>query len=140
MKVKVAQSCPTLQPRGLHSLWNSPGQNTGVHSLSFLQGIFPTQGSSPGLPHCRRTLYQLSHKGSLFLIKSCKTFQICPPHPFIYRSYFHLLFLSALRCPTGCYCCLGSKWCLTLCDPTDCSTPGFPVLHCLPEFAQTHVH
>ena len=33
-------------------------------SLSLLQGIFPTQGSNPGLPHCRRILYQLSHKGS----------------------------------------------------------------------------
>ena len=30
--------------------------------------------------------------------------------------------------------------CPTLCDPMDCSMPGFPVLHCLPEFAQTHVH
>ena len=30
--------------------------------------------------------------------------------------------------------------CLTLCDPTDCSTPGFPVHHQLPEFTQTHVH
>ena len=33
-------------------------------SFSFLQGIFLTQGSSPGLTHCRRILYQLSHKGS----------------------------------------------------------------------------
>ena len=33
-----------------------------------------------------------------------------------------------------------TQWCLTLCDPMNCSTPGFPVLHCLPEFAQTHVH
>ena len=41
-----------------------PGQNTGVGSLSLLQGIFTTQGSNPGLPHCRRILYQLSHKGS----------------------------------------------------------------------------
>ena len=48
---------------GLYSLQNSPGQNTGVNSLSFLQGIFPTQGSNPGLPYCRRILYQLSHKG-----------------------------------------------------------------------------
>ena len=40
------------------------GQNTGVGSLSLLQGIFPTQGSNPGLLHCRRILYQLSHKGS----------------------------------------------------------------------------
>ena len=39
-------------------------QNTGVGSLSLLQGIFPTQGSNPGLPHCRQILYQMSHKGS----------------------------------------------------------------------------
>ena len=44
--------------------WNSPGQNTGVGSLSLLQGIFPTQGLNLGLPHCRQILYQLSHKGS----------------------------------------------------------------------------
>ena len=37
-------------------------------------------------------------------------------------------------------CCSVTKLCLTLCAPTDCSTPGFPVLHYLPEFAQTHVH
>jgi len=43
-------------------LWNSPGQNTGVGSLFLLQGIFPTQGLNPGLPHCRQILYQLSHK------------------------------------------------------------------------------
>ena len=61
VKVKVAQSYLTLcNP----SPWNSPGQNTGVSSLSLLQGIFPTQGSNPGLPQCRRILYQLSHKGS----------------------------------------------------------------------------
>ena len=54
----------SLQPHGLYSPWNSPGQNTGVGSLSLLQGIFPTQGSNPGLPHCRQILYQLSHKGS----------------------------------------------------------------------------
>ena len=39
-------------------------KNTGVGSLSFLRSIFPTQGSNPGLPHCRQILYQLSHKGS----------------------------------------------------------------------------
>ena len=54
----------SLQPHGLYSPWNSPGQNTGVGSLSLLQGIFPTQGSNPGLPHCRWILYQLSPKGS----------------------------------------------------------------------------
>ena len=55
----------SLQPHGPYSPWNSPGQNTRVGSLSLLQGIFPTQGLNPGLPHCRQILYQLSHKGSL---------------------------------------------------------------------------
>jgi len=54
----------SLRPHGLYSPWNSPGQNTGVGSLSLLQGIFPTHGLNPGLPHCRRILYQLSHKES----------------------------------------------------------------------------
>ena len=49
------------QPHGLYSPWNSPGQNTGVGSLSLLQGIFPTQGSILGLPRCGRILYQLRH-------------------------------------------------------------------------------
>ena len=53
-----------FRPQGQYSPWNSPGQNTGVGSLSLLQGIFPTQGSNPGHPHCRRILYQLSYKGS----------------------------------------------------------------------------
>ena len=39
----------------------------------------------------------------------------------------------------GC-CCSVVQSCLTLCKPMDCSTPGFPVLHCLLELAQTHVH
>ena len=64
-KVKVTHSCPTLwDPNGLNSPWNSPGQTTGMGSRSLLQGIFPTQGLNPGLPHCRQILYQLSHKGN----------------------------------------------------------------------------
>ena len=58
-----------LWPHGLQSarlfrLWNSPGKNTGVGSHSLLQGIFPTQGSNPGLLHYRWILYCLSHQGS----------------------------------------------------------------------------
>ena len=54
----------SLQPHGLYRPWNSPGQSTGVGSHFLLQGIFPTQGSNLGLPHCRRIFYQLSHQGS----------------------------------------------------------------------------
>ena len=59
----------SLRPHGLQSAsllcpWDFPGKNTGVGSHSLLQGIFPTQGLNPGLPHCRQILYQLNHKGS----------------------------------------------------------------------------
>ena len=44
-------------------------------------------------------------------------------------------FFNTINC-----CCLVAKLCVTLCDPINCSMPGFPVLHYLPEFAQTHAH
>ena len=62
-------SCPTLcdpidcSPPGFCP-WNSPGKNTGVGCHSPLQGIFLTQGLNPGLPHCRQSLYHLSHQRS----------------------------------------------------------------------------
>ena len=63
----MSESCSVmsdcLRPHGLYSPWNSLGQNTGVGSCSLLQGIFPTQGSNPGLPPCRQILYYLSHQG-----------------------------------------------------------------------------
>ena len=68
----------SLQPHGMYSPWNSLGQNTGVGCLSLLQGIFPTQGSNPGLLNCRRILYQVSYQGN-----SLKG-----------RSYLYLRFLS----------------------------------------------
>ena len=58
---EVTQSCPTLCNRGLLPTkllhpWDPPGKNTGVGCHFLLQGIFPTQGSNPGLPHCRQML------------------------------------------------------------------------------------
>ena len=61
--MKVTQSCPTLC-NPMYSPWNSPGQNTEVHSLYLLQGLFPNQGLNLGLSHCKQILYQLSHKGN----------------------------------------------------------------------------
>jgi len=64
---------------------DSPSKNTGVGCHVLLQGIFPTQGSNPGLPHCRRILYHLSHQGSprilewggreMFITGSCEPVQ-----------------------------------------------------------------
>ena len=66
----VAQSRPTLHdpmdcsPPGSSVHGDSPGKNTGMSCHGLLQGIFPTQGPSPGLPHRRRILHHLSHQGS----------------------------------------------------------------------------
>ena len=65
---KWTESCSVVSNSLLlhgYSPWNSLGQNTGAGSLSLLQGIFPTQGSNPGLLHCRWILYQLSHVGEV---------------------------------------------------------------------------
>ena len=51
--------------------WNSQGKNTGVDSHSLLQGIFLTQGSNPGLLHCRQILYCLSHQGNPCIYMFC---------------------------------------------------------------------
>ena len=63
----------------LYRPWDSPGQNSGVGSLSLPQGIFPTQGIFPGLPHCRWILYQLSYQGNpiITLVKKIFFFLIC---------------------------------------------------------------
>ena len=63
VKVKVVQSCPTLC-NPMDCPWISLGQNTGVGSLSLLQGIFSTQESNWGLLQCRQILYQLGYQGS----------------------------------------------------------------------------
>ena len=59
----------SLKPHGLQLTrllcpWDSPGKNPKMGSRSLLQGIFPTQGSKPGFPHCMWILYHLSHQGS----------------------------------------------------------------------------
>ena len=67
MFMKVSENCSvvsdSLQSHELYSPWDFPSQNTGVGSRALLQGIFPTQGLSPGLPHCRWILYQQSQQG-----------------------------------------------------------------------------
>ena len=68
---KSLQSCPTLcnpidgSPPGSPIPGELSRKNTGVGCHFHLQGIFLTQGSNPVLPHCRQTLYCLSHQGSL---------------------------------------------------------------------------
>ena len=74
---EVARSCPTLwEPMDCSLLWlfcrwDSPGKSTGVGYHFLLQRIFLIQGSNPGLPHCRQTLYRLSHETSRNSYQKC---------------------------------------------------------------------
>ena len=75
MQCLVFQLCLTLcdpmdcsWPRSsVHG--DSPGRNTGMGCYALLQGIFPTQGLNPGLPHCRQILHCLSHQESLWILE-----------------------------------------------------------------------
>ena len=100
---------------------DSPGKNTGGGCLAILQGIFPTQGSNPGLPHCRRILYQLSHQGS-----SPNTPPMAKPRksldPF---DVFVIWFLNV--------CWKTSETCL----PPPCKHLVSRVFHCLPGISET---
>ena len=107
----------SLQPHELYRPWNSPDQNTGVSCCSLLQGIFPTQGSNPGLPHCRQILYQLSHKGSPFICYHSVVHQALLSMEFSRQEYWSGSISSVAQSHQ------------TLCDPMDCSTPGFPIHH-----------
>ena len=131
----------SLQPHGLHSPWNSSGQNTGVSSLSLLQGIFPTQGSNPGLPHCRwgcwasftswapreaRTIKPILNRYRLIQIIFAS-----------YVSFADCLFQGVGLCHLGYQICghrvvhaavaKSLQTCPTLFDPVDRSPPGSAV-------------
>ena len=80
--------------------------------------IFSDQGSNASLLHGQVDFSLLDHQGS--------------PECYILKERGSL--------QTVCCCCSVPKSCPTFCDPLDCSTPGLPVLHYLPELAQTQVH
>ena len=71
----VAQWCPTMwdpmecSVAGTSVHGHSPGKDTGAGSHTFLQGIFPTQGSNTGLLHCKQILYHLRHQGTSWILE-----------------------------------------------------------------------
>ena len=83
-------------PQGSSVHGDSPGKNTEVGCHFLLQGIFPTQGLNPGLPHCRQMLYCLSHQGSPKILVSVG-------YPFSRGS-------SQPRNPTGVSCIAGGSF------------------------------
>ena len=91
------------QPTRLPRPWDSPGKSTGVGAHIFLQGIIPTQGLNPGLLHCRQILYHLSQQRSMYVV-------LC------FLSQCQINYAAAAK---------SIQSCPTLCNPMDCSLPGF---------------
>ena len=151
----------SFQPHGLYSPWNSPGQSTGVGSLSLFRGSFPAQGWNPCLLH-------LLHRqaGSLPLApprkprweEGCTDFSVsgcwyvCGNWVKSKRIWEGNLkrqvgTFRKERNPKQLNPSLSSvqfisvaQSCLTLCDPVNHSMPDLPVHHQVPESTQTHVH
>ena len=80
------------------------------------RGIFPTRGWNPGLPHCRRILYHLSHEGSTSLYICTYIYVLLRKR----KKYTRTLVETASLVSA-------TQLCLTLCDPMDCSLPGSSV-------------
>ena len=72
------------------------------------------------------------------IISVLTTHQRLPIPPCLHIQILLITQDSTQRLP--CCCWSVTQACPTVCDPADCSMPGFPVFHCLPEFAQTQVH
>ena len=133
VKWKFSVVSNSLQHYGLHSPWKSPGQHTGMGSVSLLQGIFPTQASNPGLLQADSLPTELSGKptetysNSLFLTKeTMELFHTMSFHPFQH------LFTGIVFQPRKTTCCFifsSTLWTSMHClySPWEAPTPIFPV-------------
>ena len=123
---KSLHSCLTLcdpvhhSPPG-SSPWDSLGKNTRVGCHALLQGIFPTQGLNPCLPHCRQILYCLSHQGSPIYMQTHSSSDSFPIQPLHYRVLSNTVLYNAAAAAKS------LQSCLTLCNPIDGSPPGSPI-------------
>ena len=116
-KVKVSQSCLTLcDPHGLYSPWNSLGQNTGVGSLSLLQGIFTSQGSNLGLLHWQPVIAVITNTPLMCIVAHLQQRLISLNHQ-------RKIFLAAGGRVSECEWVKVAQSCLTLCDPHGLYSP-----------------
>ena len=116
---------PWTQPARLLCAWNSLGKNTGVGCHS--RDIYTS-----------RLLYPLICRWTIRCFRVLATVNSAAMKTGV-RVSFRSWFCADINPGAGllgrCCCCAASKSCPTLCDPVDCSTPDFPLLHYLPEFA-----
>ena len=111
--------------------WDSPGKNTGMDCHSFLQGIFPMQGSNPGFLHCRQIPYHQSHQGSPELCLPRANYKVMGRFSPVWRAGMPNLHIvqGELYCVL---CSELSKWTISCCpDTTHFFLPPFLSLHIL---------
>ena len=162
MKAMLLQSCPSLcdymdhSPQGFSShkilqarildwvAMPSPGRSSWPKDQMCISYISSTGSHWLPLFSKKKVMVQFFPLGQvLFTLGFSSAISLlCLKYLILSLCLVNIYFYSSLnlkmvfiRC-----CCSVTKSCLTLCEPMDCSTPGFPVLHYLPEFAQTHVH
>ena len=113
-----------------------PGRQVGsLHRRKV--GVYPGVGPDGWLRWFAHPLSGVVFKGhAQFLAFSPGSSEVATGVFWVF-SYFVVLNLPQLQ---YCCCCSGAQLCLTLCNPVNCSTPGFPVFYQFLEFAQTHVH
>ena len=107
-------------PPGSFVRGDSPGKNTGVGFHALLQEIFPTQGSNPGLPHCRQILY-------IWATKKAPIQYLHLNQLHLQRPYFHLVSHSKFSGGHGFAAAKSLQSCPTLRNPIDGSPPGSPI-------------
>ena len=130
----AGRGCPVPWPHS--GQW--PGGKPSANCVTTHHCCPPTcrhmaQARERGLPRSQRRVQGASahlSSGSSVLSPACTS---CDGQRFLEEGNCHNHSMAVS-------CCSVAKSCLTLCSPVDCSTPGFPVLHHLPKFAQTHVH
>ena len=124
------------QPTRLPDPWDSPSKNTGV-GCHFLLQCMQVKSESEVAQSCPTLSDPMDCSlpgSSIQGIFQARVLEWVPvPSP---RNHYAIVNWQQFFFLCGSI----AKSCLTLCDPMDCSTPGFPVLHYLPEFVQTHVH
>ena len=127
---EVPQSCPTLcdpmDTRLLHP-WGFLGKSTGVGCHFLLQGIFPTKGSDPSLPHCRQMLYRLSYQGNPWQLfyDGQGSLACCSPwgrKELDMTDWLNWTDYFMIAVPAK-----SLQSCLTLHNPIDSSPPGSPI-------------
>ena len=93
----------SLRPHGLYparllSLWDSLGKNTEMGCHALVQGIFPSQGSNPGLLHCRQILYSLNHLRTFVKILWTNIFTLLLTKDLYILKIFLVFYLLSFLC------------------------------------------